>query len=151
MVYFTKKHHVVVSKCGCICRQMSLYIWIKPSVLTVVVGDVVGDVDFSIRPLLPQTASGGAGVSVSVRQDSNVSSNQGGLIKVRGCKSNTRVGLNLKYMEQVLKEHFVALLLHYGQCTFVRPPYNFAIEILQARPVIICRSEQHVQHGQVTE
>lgn len=57
--------------------------------LTVVVGDVVRDVDLSIRPLLPQAACGGAGVSVSVghRLDSDVPLDQGGLIEVRVCKT----------------------------------------------------------------
>lgn len=69
------------------------------SMLTVMVGDVVGDVDLPISPLLPQAASGSAGVSVSVRLrlDSDVSSDQGGLIKVRGCKTNTGVGVSVKY------------------------------------------------------
>ncbi len=68
--------------------------------LTVVVGNVVGDVDLPIRPLSPQAASGGAGISISVslRFDSDVSSDQGGLIKVRGCNTNTGVGLSLKYI-----------------------------------------------------
>lgn len=66
--------------------------------LTVVVGDVVGDVDFAIRPLQPQAASGGAGVSVSVclRLDSDVSSNQGGLINVRVYKSSTSWSFSTK-------------------------------------------------------
>ena len=61
--------------------------------LTVVVGNEVGNVDFPVTPLLPQATSGGAGVSVSVglRLDSNVSSDQGGFIKVRGYKTNTGV------------------------------------------------------------
>lgn len=67
--------------------------------LTVVVSNVVWDVDLPIRPLSPQAASGGAGVSVSVRLrlDSDVSSDQNGLIKVRVCKTNTGVELSLKY------------------------------------------------------
>ena len=67
--------------------------------LTVVVGDVVWDVDLPIRPLLSQAASGGAGVSVSfgLRVDSDVSSDQDGLIDVRVCRTNTGVDVSGKY------------------------------------------------------
>ncbi len=67
--------------------------------LTVVVGDVVGNVDFAVRPLFPQAASRGAGVGIFVglQLNSNVSSNQAGFIKVRSYKINTVVPLSLKY------------------------------------------------------
>lgn len=57
---------------------------ITQSILTVVVGNVVGDVNFPIRPLIPQAAPGGAWVSIFVVcPQSNVSFSQGGLISVR--------------------------------------------------------------------
>lgn len=84
--------------------------------LTVVVGNKVGDVDFPITPLLPKAASGGAGVSVSVglQLDSNVSSDQGGFIKVRGYKTNTG---------------FVVAL---GLESILTPPYDLSTEVLHA-------------------
>lgn len=59
--------------------------------LTIVIGNVVGDVNFSIRPLAPHAASAGAWVSIfaAISPDSNVSLSQLGLIKVRVCKTNT--------------------------------------------------------------
>lgn len=59
--------------------------------LTIVVGNVVRDVNFSIRPLVPQAAAAGAWVSifVAICPDSNVSLSQLGLIKVWVCKTNT--------------------------------------------------------------
>lgn len=65
--------------------------------LTELTGDVVRDVHLPIAPLSPQTARGGAGVCVSVSTwlDSDVSSDQGGLIQVRDCSTNTGVEVNL--------------------------------------------------------
>lgn len=61
----------------------------KNEMLTILVGDVVRDVNFSIGPLIPQAFSSSAWVSVFVGiwADSNVSFNQGRLIKVRVCKN----------------------------------------------------------------
>lgn len=58
------------------------------------VGDEVGDVDLSIGPLVPQAASGGAGVGVplGLRLDSDVASDQDGLVQVGVCESNAGVG-----------------------------------------------------------
>lgn len=66
--------------------------------LTEVVGDVVRDVDLPVAPLAPQAPSRGAGISVpvSLRLDGDVTSDQDGLVQVRGCKTNTDVRVGLK-------------------------------------------------------
>lgn len=92
--------------------------------LTVVIGNVVWDVDLPVAPLLPEAASGGAGVRVSfsLRLDGDVSSDQGGLVKVRGCKVGTGFGLtdtqDMTNTMGLMKDYFMNQRLMCRSATF---------------------------------
>lgn len=67
--------------------------------LTVVVGNVVRDVNISIGPLSPHAASAGARVSISATcPDSNVPFNQLRLINGGVCKTETRCNSKKKLL-----------------------------------------------------